>query len=81
MRHLSGKDLAWLKNGVPLFENPGQMTRSIKKYALKEGPKHPLWKYAWGLVEETVFELWSARGSSAPPSPAGSLEMSVKRQT
>lgn len=59
MRDLLGKDLAYLRGGVGLWKTPEAMLRDLRKAALREGPKSWAWKYAWGLVEESVHDLWS----------------------
>ena len=81
MRDLLSRDLTWLRRGATVYSNPRQMVRSIRTAALREGPKHWVWKYAWGLVEETITELWAGQGGGSPPAPAGSRETSSKEHT
>ena len=74
MRDLLGRDLTYLRRGTVIYYSPGQMIRSIRTAALRTGPKHWVWRYAWGLVEEAITELWTAQGGGAPlrqPAPSG----------
>ena len=80
MTHLNGKDLAWLRHGIRLFDNPKQMARLVKRFALKEGPKNWVWKYGWPTVEDAIFALWPAEGDRMLPSPARFSWTSERRE-
>jgi len=64
MRHLSGKDLAWLQHGFVLWRTPEAMARDLRGTALREGPRHWIWRYAWGLIEDEIHGLWPKKDVS-----------------
>lgn len=57
-KHLTGKDLAYLRVGLGIFYGPMQMSLTLRRVAMRS-PKHWVWKYGWPLVEEAIVEIWS----------------------
>lgn len=76
MGNLLGRDLAWIEMGVPLFRSPEQMARMVRRYALRQGPGHWVWRYAWGLVEDSIRLSFGAKGQGGrAPLPRRSREV------